>query len=224
MYLIPLIIILCIVIYLFKFMNNEKFTINSKYNSNLDLILNTDKKEIIYNNVIPSEYKTYILKILIYIFENIDNYTKGKIRFIPYEIIEIFSECNIIQVYFFANSPSEFNSLVFKADFELSGSKLRFLNLKVRDSNKKTFNSLYPNQNIDKIDLDSVSGVIDDTLAQNMKINYRVNPIINPNFLRKHILPKFNTNDTYIPGMFRTHTSQNSMFSKLYTIPQLSFI
>jgi hypothetical protein len=237
---------------------------------NINKVENFDIKgeisNIVYNNVIPSEYKSYLLKVLIFIFNFISDKTDGYFKYIPYEIIEIISKDNIINILFFANSPNGFNSLVFKAQFKLINKKLELLNIQVRDiknsleKNKKTnniygidtFKIIYPNQNIGLIDLDNVTGILNKDITQYAKINYKINPIINPDLLRVNILPitsitdffpKYpfwnddslhNTNlmlknrylklgNYYTPGMFKIHTDQKSMFSKFYDIPSFPF-
>ena len=266
--LIIFIIVFVIFLYICNYKNKEKFTIKSDYNNNLNNILNSKRKKIIFNNVIPSEYKSYLLNILIYIFEQINSKSNGKIRFIPYQIIEIISNNNIIKIFFFANSHNGFNSLVFKAEFVLKKKILKLINIESRDISEgygeklkmnnniygiDTFKIIYPNLNTDTIDLDNISGIMNDKLSNYVNINYRINPIINPNLLRINILPKCNIPDifskypnsykcgniklgklnkkeryllslgnNYIPGMFESHTSFDSMFSKLHEIKVLS--
>lgn len=249
-YILLIIIILATIGILFRKRIKENFS----FNSGLKKVLRDNT--IYYNNVIPSEYKTYILDILKRIFNSISDY-------IPYEIIEIISNNDIIHVLFFANSKNNYSSKLFKARFKLTNEKLEIMDLSAKDDtitygNEKlqpendihginTFRIIYPD-NLNKIDIDKIVGVLDDKMYKYTKLNYRVNPIIDQNTLRKNILPQkipdyfnqdhnklyssplYNTqlsDNKYIyhgnhftPGMFKRHFESATMFSDA---PQLIF-
>lgn len=262
MYLLILLIVIIAILYFFN--KKEKFTISSNYNRNLEKVLKSDNKELVYNSVIPAEYKKYLLDNLIYIFNFLSVKTDGGFRYIPYEIIEVISENDNINVIFFANSRNEFNSLIFKVKFKLYNNKLELISINLRDDKKMyginennknifgidTFKIIYPNLN-QLIDLDSISGIKNKDISNFANIDYKINPIINPNLLRVNILPITNIKDYfpkypfwndfsipssnsntskylhlgnyYTPGMFSVKTAHKSIFSKLYDIPSFPF-
>lgn len=267
------IIIIIIVVILYYNYDSciEKFTEYTRGVSDYNYGLNEITKDKLLNhNVIPSEYRTYLLDTLRKVFAELRNREGERITYIPYEIIETVSENNILRVYFFANSRNGFNSLVFRADFNIGNDKLDLLNIHIKSINDSygtkevvsnvnndvyginTFQIIYPSENIEKIDLDGIVGIMNDTVSQCAKITYKIDPIIKADLLRVNLPPGMEMPDlfrgypnwddealpsttlqitnpdlfkgnNYIPGMFRINTSSKSMFSKLFDIPSFPF-